>query len=337
MAEVTLGFDELEEGDLPLVCMQCGSRRNIDFVERKFLRRPLFTPPGLIGMAMTKRARAAIPLCEVHGGPRLMSYQSRPWWGLSTAAIGPDEITIGGVHENFADALRKRRAKKRRGEDVVFERPRRCVYTGRGPGGMTTLKVLVIVAAGMVALMLIMACGMFGLMALSSLWLSKAPPRGPGLSPSVPAAVAPVAEPPARPEGVAVGLLAVAPAAGLPGAVPWMPLAQSKQLATLHFLEDAELNKLLADLKSPHPAIIVQAAKRLAKATPDHARRIETAAALETALANPFPIAKEAAAEALGQWGTVENMPALLRMAGDPNPSCRRAAENALAAIRTHH
>jgi hypothetical protein len=74
MAEVTLGFDELEDGDLPLICMQCGSRKHVDFVERKFVRRPLFAPPGLIGMALTKHAHVAIPLCEEHGGPRLFAH-----------------------------------------------------------------------------------------------------------------------------------------------------------------------------------------------------------------------------------------------------------------------
>jgi len=331
MAEVTLGFDELEDEDLPLICMQCGSRKHVDFVERKFVRRPLFAPPGLIGMTLTKYAHVAIPLCEEHGGRRLFAHQARTWWGLQTVAIGPDRITIGRVHEDFAEALRKRREKRRRGDDVEWERPRQRVRSGRGPGGgMAALKVLGIVVGAMVGLVVVMSCGMFGLMAFTTLWLRKAPPTPAG--PPVPVATA--GEAPARPEGVVVGLLAVAPAAGLPGAVPWTPLAQSARKDTFQLLEDAELNKLLVDLKSPHPTIVQQAAKRLAKATPEEARRNETALALEAALANPFPMVKEAAAEALGQWGTAENEPALMRMLGDLNPRSRTAAASALAAIQ---
>jgi hypothetical protein len=331
MAEVTLGFDELEDEDLPLICMQCGSRKHVDFVERKFVRRPLFAPPGLIGLALTKHAHLAIPLCEEHGGPRLFAHQGRTWWGLQTIAIGPDRITIGRVDEEFAEALRKRREKRRRGETVEFEQPHRRVRAGRGPGGgMAAFKVLGIIAAVMVGLVLVMSCGMFGLMAFTTLWLPKAPPVSVG--PPIPVTTA--VEAPARPEGVVVALLAVAPGGGLPGAVPWTPLAQSARKETFRLLEDADLEKALVDLKSRNPGVVQQAAKRLAKATPEEARRKETALALEAALANPFPMAKEAAAEALGRWGTAENEPALLRMANDHNPSCRKAAASALAALQ---
>ncbi len=334
MAEVTLGFDELDEGDLPRLCMQCGSRKHVDFVERKFVRRPLFAPPGLIGMALTKHAHAAIPLCEEHGGRRLFAHQARTWWGLQTVAIGVDRITIGRVHEDFAEALRRRREKRTRGEVVEFERPRQRPRVGRGPGGGTTaVKVLGIIVAVMVGLMLVMSCGMFGVMALTTLWL----PRRPAILPAAPVPIATVTAVQPQPESVVVALLAIAPAAGLPGAVPWTPLAQCAQKGIFHLLNDADLNKLLADLTSRNPGVVERAAKSLAKATPDEARRKEIALALEAALANPFPMAKEAVAEALGHWGTAENEPALVRMADDPNPSCRRAAASALAALQTRH
>jgi hypothetical protein len=191
--------------------------------------------------------------------------------------------------------------------------------------------VLGIIVAVMVGLMLFMTCGMFGVMALMTMWLPKAPPIPPGTP--VPVATAMNVQP--KPQDVVVGLLAVAPGAGLPGAIPWTPLVQSARKDIFNLLEDADVNKLLADLKSPHPGIVEQAAKSLAKATPDEARRKDIALALEAALANPFPMAKEAAAEALGKWGTLENEPALLKMAGDPNPSSRATAASALAAIKT--
>src|SRR5579862_6678539 len=103
MADVTLGFDELETNDLPPVCVQCGARRDVEFTPRTFMRRPLFAP-GLIMLLATKRVRVEIPLCPEHGGPRLFAHQRSAWWGLRTAAIEPDCLTIGGASEEFADA-----------------------------------------------------------------------------------------------------------------------------------------------------------------------------------------------------------------------------------------
>jgi HEAT repeats len=187
--------------------------------------------------------------------------------------------------------------------------------------------VLGIIIAVMVGLVVLMSCGMFGLMMLTTLWLPKAPP-GP------PVAVGTTANLEMQPECVVVGLLGVAPVGGLPGAVPWAPLAQTLRKETFHILEGTELTKLLADLASPHPTVVQQAAKRLAEATPEEARRKEAADALQAALANPFPMARDAAAEALGKWGSPENEPALIRLLGDPFPSSRAAATGALAAIK---
>ena len=333
MAEVTLRFDELEDGDLPLVCMECGSRRHVDLVERTFVRRPLFAP-GLIGMALTKRVRAAVPLCEAHGGPKLFGYQGRSWWGLQTVAVGQDRLTVGRVHEDFAEALRKRREKRRRGEgEEVEPARRRRVQTGRGPGGgMAAFKILGIILAVMAGSVVLLTCGMCGFMGLMTFMLPKGP-RPAASGPAVPMTTGHNEE--VRPQSVVVGLLAAAPTAGFPGAVPWAPLTQSAQKETFHIPEDAELDKLLAELNSHNPGDVEQAAKHLTQATPDEARRQEIADALKAALANPFPMAKEAAAEALGKWGTADDAPALNPMLADPFPSSRAAACGALKYIGT--
>jgi len=67
MADVTLGFDELETNDLPPVCVACGARRDVNFVGRTFVWSPLFAPP-VLKMVMTKRLAAEIPLCPRTAG-----------------------------------------------------------------------------------------------------------------------------------------------------------------------------------------------------------------------------------------------------------------------------
>jgi HEAT repeat protein len=179
--------------------------------------------------------------------------------------------------------------------------------------------------------MLLMTCGMFGLMGLGLFLLPK-------VGPPTPAAPTPIAGPAAavepKPEGVVAGLLAVAPQAGGPGAVPWAPLALAGRKETFHLLDDAELNKVLADLKSHDPNVVTAAAQKLAKATPAPGRRKETAAALLAAMGNPFPSAKEAAAKGLAVWETADDMPALIQMLADPFPDVREAAMTALAGLK---
>ena len=332
MPDVTIDFDELESGDLPPVCMACEARRGVDFVERRFVHEPLFAPPGLSRMLMTKRVSAVIPLCREHGGPRLVAHRRFAWWGLKTVAVAPDRITIGRVHEDFAEALRRWRMGRDRGEiDEPPPRRRRRVQTGRGPGGgMAALKVLGILTAVMAALAVVMVLGMFVVMGL---WVATGPrflpaPGAPGTPAAPPAAVAPT------PEGVVVGLFGAAPQAGGPGALPWAPLALAARKATFHLLDDAELDKALADLKSANPSVVAAAARRLTQAAPAAGRRKEAAQALQEALANPFPTAKNAAAEALGVWGTADDVPALIAMLDDPDPGTRAAAMNALAALK---
>ena len=331
MPEVTLRFDELESGNLPPVCMQCGSKHEVDLVSRTFVWRPIFVPP-LLAMVMTKRIAADIPLCQAHGGYRMFGYQRSAWWGLRTVAVSGDRITIGGVHDDFVDALYRRRERRDYGDRDDEPRPRRRVQVGRGPGGgMTAFKVLGIIVAVMVALTVLMTCGMFGVMGVMMLWMPPLPRAGP---PPVPTPGPPVAIVEPRPEGVVVGLLGAAPTAGGPAGLPWGPLALSGRKETFHLLDDAELTKALIDLRSRFPHEIEAAAKSLAEARPTEARRKETAAVLQTALANPFPTVKEAAAEALAVWGSGDDVPTLIPMLKDFRPDAREAAMTALAGLK---
>jgi hypothetical protein len=258
----------------------------------------------------------------------LFGYQRTAWWGLRTVQIGAYNITLGGVHEKFVSALLRHREEgpPRREEPV---RRRRRVAVGRGPGGTgTTLKVfgiLILVmggmlAVGMVGMFILMAAGMFALPYLPG-------PRVPGPGP------VPVANVEPPPEDVVVGLLAVVPDGG-PGGLPWAPLALAGQKKTFNLLDDAELDKALADLKSRNPQAVEAAGKKLAKARPTEARRKEVAKALQAALDDLFPSAREGAAEGLGQWGTSDDVPALVRMLADPFPDTRAVAMSALAAIK---
>jgi hypothetical protein len=331
MAEVTLRFDELEYNDVPSVCMACGARREVDFAQRRFLWRPLFAY-GLVGMVMTRRVTVEIPLCPEHGGPRFFAHQRFAWWGLKTVAIGGDRITIGGVAEEFADALHHYRMQRDRGE-IMEPPPRRRgrVAVGRGPGGTgTVFKVFGILIAVMVSLVALMAVGMFTLMAVGLLFLPKAPPL-----PTAPPAVGPAANAGAPPLGPAVALLAVAPQAGGPGAVPWAPLALAIQKEPWNVLDDADLDKILLDLIARDPGKVAAAARRLDQAAPNEARRQETAQVLVAAMkTNPFPAAKDAAAEALGKWGSAGDAPELIGMLADRDPNTRAAAMTALAGIK---
>jgi len=326
MAEVTLGFDELEDNDLPPVCMACGARRGVDFVGRTFVWSPLFAPP-LLKMVMTKRVNVEIPLCPEHGGPRLFAYRRFHWWGLKTVAVAADRITIGGVHEDFVEALHRWREKAARGETDEPRRRGGRVEVRRGPGGTgTTLKVFGILIAVMIGLVAVGVVGMLVLMAVGLLLLPKAPPR-----PAPPTPVAVAAGP--KQVGNAVALLGVAPPAVGPAALPWAPLAMIELPEMLKILDDAELDRLLTDLASWDPNTAAAAARRLAKATPTEARRKEAAAALAAATANPFPSARQAAA-GLGVWGTADDVPALARMLADPFPDVKSAAVAALAGMK---
>ncbi len=157
MATVTLGFDELEYHDLPPVCMVCGSRRDVAFVQRRFMWRPVFAP-GLFMMLATRRVTVEIPLCPQHGGPRLFAAQRFTWWGLQTVAIDSDRLTLGRVSDDFFDALNLWRDQRRRGQIAEPPPPPRPrpVQVGRGTGGggtaLTALGIIAAVMGGLVVL-----------------------------------------------------------------------------------------------------------------------------------------------------------------------------------------
>src|SRR5262249_8266836 len=68
MASVRLGRYELEEYDLPQLCMRCGARATL-FKRKKFQWYPpwAFLALGVIGAAIfTKTAVVSVPLCEKH-------------------------------------------------------------------------------------------------------------------------------------------------------------------------------------------------------------------------------------------------------------------------------
>ncbi|HVS36073.1 MAG TPA: HEAT repeat domain-containing protein, partial [Gemmataceae bacterium] len=313
----------------PRVCMVCGARRDVTFVQRRFLWRPVFAP-GLFMLLTTRRVTADIPLCPEHGGPRLFATQRFTWWGLKTVAIGDDRLTLGRVADEFADALQRWRDGRKRGEIAQpTPPPLRTVQVGRGTGGgAAALKTLGVVLGVMAGLVVLGVLAMFGLMAMGLVVLSRP------AAPAVPPVVGPEAAAETRPETVVVGLLSAAPQLGAPAGLPWGPLGVAGQKATFHYLEDAELDRLLAELKSRDPNKTAAAAQRLARAPPDPVRRKEAAEALAAAAANPFPTARQAAAEALAVWGGADDVPALVRLLDDPFPNVKTAAVAALVAVK---
>jgi hypothetical protein len=135
-----------------------------------------------------------------------------------------------------------------------------------------------------------------------------------------------------RPEYL--GALAVNPGVGFPANLPWAAWVLSQRPQPLRVLDEDELWRALADLRSPNVFTARAAADRLAGAYPSGKQAGTIAGALEGLLANPEPHLKEAAARALAVWGTKENVPALVRLLDDPWPNVRAAAMDALAARR---
>ena len=74
MAQVRLGRYRAEDGALPKVCMRCGARATVT-TRRKFAWHPRWVialiligllPYVIVAIALTKRARVVIPLCDQH-------------------------------------------------------------------------------------------------------------------------------------------------------------------------------------------------------------------------------------------------------------------------------
>ena len=87
MADVTLGFDELEANDLPPVCVACGARRDVEFTSRGVHAAAAVRPGAHHAAGRRSALTVEIPLCPEHGGPRLFAHQRFTWWGLQTVAI----------------------------------------------------------------------------------------------------------------------------------------------------------------------------------------------------------------------------------------------------------
>lgn len=99
-------------------------------------------------------------------------------------------------------------------------------------------------------------------------------------------------------------------------------------------LSDAEITTALTELDSKNHFVFRAAADRLAKATPDQARREEVAAKLEGLLKERDGNVRTAGAKALKSWGTAKNVPTLITMLKDENAFAKGAAFEALGGIK---
>jgi hypothetical protein len=185
------------------------------------------------------------------------------------------------------------------------------------------------VLLGVLLLIPLFICGGFGAM----FYLLQRAPRLPvGPMPVPPVANAGPAAAPIQPEHV--GLMIEAPQAGFPASIPWAGLAVLAK-GPPRFLTDAELNKLLAEIRSDNPFTIGDAAKRLAEADASDKRRDEVARALERLLSNPFPDVRQAGIRALAVWGTPESVPVLTRtLDAEPFPDTSAALLETLGALK---
>jgi HEAT repeat protein len=93
------------------------------------------------------------------------------------------------------------------------------------------------------------------------------------------------------------------------------------------------LDQCLADLKAKEPSTRRQAAAWLAGATADPERRPTVAKALDPLLTELDLGVREAGARALTVWATRDNLPALLKIANDPNNHAHRLALQALGQV----
>jgi len=329
MAEVTLYREEVEDEDLPLVCMRCGSR-DADFVRRPFFHEPMYLPP-LLRMILRKRMTSYIPLCPAHGGWKL--WNGPGLWGFRPTRITADTITLAGVSDEFVLALRKYRARRRDEVESGTPPPKsRCRDSSQRQEGVSNRSsgigwILAIVGA--VALIPVICC--VGFFSFSAWRLSRQP------------AVAPLSQGPQNPAPVTlaaelrlenVGVLAWSPDAAFPSGVPWSALLFTMRKEPLRVLTPAELEETLAKLKSTSPFAIADAAKRLAEVFPLPEQRQATARALTPMLSARQPTVRQAGIKALGVWGSAEDVPAIIGLLNDPFPEVRGTALDALASLK---
>jgi HEAT repeat protein len=160
-------------------------------------------------------------------------------------------------------------------------------------------------------------------------------PRGPVNSPAppVPGNIpgTPANTQPPRAEHLAV--FAPSPGAAFPASIPWASLYLGGYKDQPRLLSAAELDKLLADLRSDKHFARIDAAKRLGQVVPVEGRRGEVSRTLEAMLGHNSPFDQEAAAHALAVWGTAESVPALIKLLDDRIPTVRAAAMDALVAL----
>jgi hypothetical protein len=342
MAHIHLDRDEAERGELPPVCVRCGAGADV-IKPRGFHWYPRWAIAPLMRLALTRRMTVQLPLCEVHANEWSLYNGPGKLWGLRVTEITPDGISLAGVHDDFAEALddyRDGRGPKRwytggLGEGEFRERaPRRRASRAAPPrpASLTWLWVLL----GVLFLGPVLLAGAFLLVALVALQrgpanrgpVAFAPPAPPaGNVPQAPGAGG------ARPEVVAAAL-ACAPEGPFPGNVPWGALAVLCGKEGPGRPAEADLDRVLADLRSPRFFTAADAARRLAEMPPAEPRRPEVARALEPLLTRRELPAREAGARALAVWGTPESVPALVKLLDDPFPPAREQALAALAALK---
>jgi hypothetical protein len=330
MAQVWLERDEAEDGDLPRVCMTCG-REARDFVTRRLTWElpgaAGASVAGLVGLgiraALTRRMTAVLPLCHLHQGWRL-------WGAVKPTRMTAEGVMLNNVCPEFVEALEEYRdgGDPKGYVDYEDDHPRGRGSATAAPPQRSSGAWVWLLLGGLLLVPLLVVCGGFGAMFLL---LQRVPRPAPGPVPPLANGNGPAAAP-LRPAHVALAL--ECPQAGFPGNVPWAGLAVLAK-GPPRFLADAELDKLLADLRSDNPFTAGDAAKRLAQADATEKRRREAAAALEAPLSSPFPDVREAGARALGVWGTPESVPVLLKMLdAEPFPNTRGAVLEALAGLK---
>jgi HEAT repeat protein len=99
-------------------------------------------------------------------------------------------------------------------------------------------------------------------------------------------------------------------------------------------LTSAELDEALEELGSPAKEAPLRAAKRLALARPDPARRDEMVAALKPLLTHKDVLTRAAGVRAFGAWAGKDSVPAVVKSLKDKNSVVRRAAMEALGKLR---
>jgi ribosomal protein L40E len=138
MAEVQLTWAEVQGGNLPAICMQCGAPAT-DMVSKKYTtdKVDLVPPPPepvgclvlfpiigllkLVSWSQAKTMTVRTPLCHKHAHGWFV------WSSLDATSITDEAIVITGVSDQFAQAWQEQRAANHGQErHVVKVRCRKC-------------------------------------------------------------------------------------------------------------------------------------------------------------------------------------------------------------------